>query len=64
MCGGQGRALMWSLVNELHRRHITVFATPMTSRFAIAAGHVCAWITDGDWKPAWAMAPMIVSKSR
>ena len=30
MCGGQGRALMWSLVNELHRRHITVFATPMT----------------------------------
>ena len=30
MCGGQGKALMWSLVNELHRRNITVFATPMT----------------------------------
>ena len=30
MCGGQGKSLMWSLVNELHRRNITVFATPMT----------------------------------
>ena len=30
MCGGKGKPLMWSLVNELHRRNITVFATPMT----------------------------------
>ena len=24
-----------------------VLATPITSRFAIAAGHVCAWMTEG-----------------
>ena len=30
MCAGKGKSLMWSLVNELHRRNITVFATPMT----------------------------------
>ena len=36
-----------------------VFATPIMSRFAIAAGHVCAWITLGRSKPAVAIAPII-----
>ena len=36
-----------------------VLATPITSRFAIAAGHVCAWMTEGASKPACAIAPMI-----
>ena len=30
MCDGHGKQLMWSVVNELHRRNITVFAAPMT----------------------------------
>ena len=36
-----------------------VLATPITSRCAIAAGHDCAWITDGAGKPARAIDAMI-----
>ena len=36
-----------------------VLATAITSRCAIAAGHDCAWMTDGFGKPALPMASMI-----